>query len=362
METIPLGLLVELLKSFHWALPNNISLESIIESELQFRQQLLLLQQNPQLSPMTVLPSPTVTPESVVTSSPVSAVDEVIDVVKVQPVELVEPEPEAEKEKEKTTKKRERRSPVSPSKTYSDCEKKHFLDVAYENNWGTTVAANKFTRIWGKGPTRRMFYWWREQFKRDNDRDHKTLSVLKDRKTELSLELTQFVQNQEQLKIKSQADRAKACLHQLEAVDSEIESFLGKKQKSMCSITGEKCVHGDGIQEENNAIKKFTNSFVCDFCKMPFQKESTCFLHQKLCESRFINPIQLTASDLAKTSERIVVQKLDEPSTVPPPQATVIQLTPPTYESYNTELTELAEQLIARLAACAAGQTTVISN
>uniref|UniRef100_A0A1I7UTT5 C2H2-type domain-containing protein n=1 Tax=Caenorhabditis tropicalis TaxID=1561998 RepID=A0A1I7UTT5_9PELO len=332
MENIPLGLLAELLKSLHYNVPNTISVESIIESELQMR---ILLAQAPPL--LLLPPTPTVTPPSAPTVSPALTVAS--DVAGSEPAtEEVETShvPKEGTETVIVAAKKARRIPVCQSKTYSDCEKKHFLDVAYENNWGTTVAANKFTRIWGKGPTRRMFYWWREQFKRDHDRDKKSLATLQERKVELSLELTKFCQSEENLRIVTLAERAKQCLEQLEIIEGEIESLLSKKLKSVCSITGEKCTHGDGIQEENPIIRKFTTPFICDHCKMPFQKETTCLTHQILCEPRCVQQYQL--ADPPKHAKADLV-----PVEIKPEQ--------PTFEAYNTELTEMAEQLIARLAA-----------
>ncbi|CAL2041866.1 unnamed protein product [Caenorhabditis brenneri] len=242
-------------------------------------------------------------------------------------------------------KKKKRRSPMSsPTKTYNDCEKKHFLDVAYENNWGTTVAANKFSRVWGKGPTRRMFYWWREQFKRDHDRDKRTLTSLTDRKTELSLELSSLCQNQENLLIPAIAQKAKQCLAQLEAIDSEIEIFHAKRLKLCCTITGEKCTHGDGIQESNPVGRKFITPFFCEHCNMPFQKETTCSTHEILCQPRCIGQIDVEPPKAPKYTVETVELRLPSPR-------------PANYEKYSKELTDLTESLIARLAECT--QTTV---
>lgn len=357
VENMPIGLIGDLMRSFSWNMPTHIPLEPLLETEIfqhQLRQQLQLLAQHAQLSLIT--PSPTVSPPSDTSSPP-----NVIGCPETTSFSSTS-------RKSKSSKSSPLASPTrlvaselnrNVSKTYSDCEKKHFLDVAYENNWGTTVAANKFTRIWGKGPTRRMFYWWREQFKKEHDREQKTLEDLRDRKTEITLEFSKFNQNPDP------ADYAKTCLQQIAAIDADIANLLGKKQKNCCSITGEACVHGDGLQEETSMVRRFTTPFICEFCQMPFQKETTCYIHQKLCKSRFVNvsttdtPIPKSSkSSPGKSTPTFALPSPPVPLKSPEPQYCHQSIVAPT-----SDLTELAEQLIARLAACAGGlQPTVISN
>uniref|UniRef100_A0A8R1DZY3 Uncharacterized protein n=2 Tax=Caenorhabditis japonica TaxID=281687 RepID=A0A8R1DZY3_CAEJA len=342
VENIPIGLLSDIMRSFTWTIPSEEHEKSLMNTALlqqQLRQQVErwalqtgLLRQL-EFAPL-VPPSPTVSPTSLSSSSLSSTSS-----------------PPASRPTPKKSKTSTKFSPSSlhnelNRNTYSDCEKKHFLDVAYENNWGTTVAANKFTRIWGKGPTRRMFYWWREQFKKEHDREQKMLDDLHERKTELSLELAQLSNGNQLL-----AEQAQQVIQKIAVVDTEVSNVRGKRRKSVCSITGEQCVHGDGLQEESTVARKFTTPFVCDYCKMPFQKESTCYIHMHLCKTR-----------CAVTSEKLdeEVSKNSSPIAVPPVDivdllhvnlhggAIQMQANP------STELTELAEQLIARLAACAA--------
>lgn len=241
-----------------------------------------------------------------------------------------------------------RRQPAT-LQTYSDCEKRHFLDVAYENNWGTTVAANKFTRIWGKGPSRRMFYWWREQFKKEHDREQKILEDLRTRKAELTVQLAEMAQDARRM-----VERVQQCAHQIDVVDTEIAVLLSKRQKAFCSITGEPCMHGDGLQEEGNVIRKFTTPFNCDICKMPFQKvsrkpvrssykchcqEKTCYIHMRLCRTRYIGPTQPPV--VRDTSNDFIV----------------VQHANNTY----SELTEFAEHMLNQIAAATPQLQTIQS-
>ncbi|ULT97575.1 hypothetical protein L3Y34_005414 [Caenorhabditis briggsae] len=354
MERITLGALAEF---FQWSSPTsnllNISPEALIASQQQLQQLLLI----PQSTLPPLQPLPTVTPPPSATSSPISTLSDSLSSISPPISDQENKEEDEEKPLEiEQKRKMKRRSPVTSSKNYSDCEKKHFLDVAYENNWGTTVAANKFNRVWGKGPTRRMFYWWRGQFKKEHDRDQIVLESLYTKKREGSKKLADYCRNPEGLADEKTAKDAQQCLKDLEANDKEIESLINKKKLMACSITGEKCAHGNGIQEDTVA-RKFTTPFVCAHCEMPFQKESTRQIHQILCETRFVNPIQADS------------RSLTEVSTPPPPPAQITVLpatihlaTVPTVTSeYTTKLTELTESILAALAAYS-GATTVISN
>lgn len=102
------------------------------------------------------------------------------------------------------------------------------------------------------------------------------------------------------------------------------------------------------------------------FCIFQFLfQETTCYIHQKLCKSRFVNvsttdtPIPKSSkSSPGKSTPTFALPSPPVPLKSPEPQYCHQSIVAPT-----SDLTELAEQLIARLAACAGGlQPTVISN
>ncbi|CAI2349957.1 unnamed protein product [Caenorhabditis sp. 36 PRJEB53466] len=339
VENVPFTMLGDIMRSFSWTVPNGLTLEG-----LYHRHQLLDALRTRQL----VLGGGDLTPpaESPASSdlslspTPPSASAAETSAISIVTKRLTKKEKAAAKANDPLL--------LSPKaadlnrNSYSDCEKKHFLDVAAENNWGTTVAANKFNRVWGRGPTRRMFYWWREQFKKEQRLAKKAVDDLQNRKVELSVELAELTHSGQVL-----TERSKVCLQQLAAIDSEMATLMSKKNKaSFCTITGDPCVHGNGIQDESVPRRKFTNPFVCDFCQMPFQKEGTRTVHMRLCESRHLPQQQEEPSEVSPASASDVDVTDDD---------ALMQTTRSTQNNNNQvdgqRLTELTEELIAQLAA-----------